>query len=133
MPIRTRPGGLTAPTPLVSDIPHSSASGMPIAWKNTSTSRGVGAAPALTAIASSRPSIARRPGEQLLLALGRGRRDVVGHRLAGLLELDLAPRGGRASRTVCSPCVERCPSSPALSFSKIRGTAKNQVGLTAGR
>ena len=32
-----------------------------MAWKNTSTSRGVGAAPTLTAAISSRPSIARRP------------------------------------------------------------------------
>ena len=34
-----------------------------------------------------------QPGEQLRVALRRGGRDVLGHRLAGLLELDLAARG----------------------------------------
>ena len=38
-------GRLQVPAPHVSDIPHSSASGSPIAWKNSMTSRGVGAAP----------------------------------------------------------------------------------------
>ena len=40
-------------------MPHSSASSIPSAWKNSSTSTGVGAAPTLTAIAWSSPSISR--------------------------------------------------------------------------
>ena len=117
VPILIRSGGLTAPTPQVSDMPHSSPSGMPIAWKNTSTSRGVGAAPTLTATASSSPSIARSPANSSRVALGGLRRDVLGHRLAGLLELDLR-RARRQPGTVCSPCGERWPSRPALSFSQ---------------
>jgi len=50
VPILTSPGRLTAPVPHVSDIPHSSASSIPMAWKNSSTSTGVGAAPTLTEI-----------------------------------------------------------------------------------
>ncbi len=63
VPSLIRSGGLTQPAPHVSDIPHSSASGMPIAWKNSSTSSGVGAAPTLTARTSSKPSILRRPAK----------------------------------------------------------------------
>ncbi len=63
VPIFTRPGGLQQPAPQVSDMPHSSASGIPMAWKKTSTSRGVGAAPTFTDAASSRPSIARSPAK----------------------------------------------------------------------
>jgi len=49
VPIFTAPGRLQVPAPHVSDIPHSSASSIPSAWKNSSTSTGVGAAPTLTA------------------------------------------------------------------------------------
>ena len=52
---------IDAPAPQVSLIPHSSDSGSPIAWKNSSTSTGVGAAPTLIATNSSRPSIVRSP------------------------------------------------------------------------
>ena len=62
--------GCSVPAPQVSDMPHSSASGMPIAWKNSSTSRGVGAAPTLTASTSSRPSMRAQAGEQLCVGLG---------------------------------------------------------------
>ena len=124
--------------PQVSDIPQSSPTGIPIAWKNSSTSTGVGAAPTLTATASSSPSV---------------RAQVREHRLVGG-----APRPWRAprapprpparARTFCdrrlrAPCWagSRCSSgrlasivsSPALSFSQMRGTAKNQVGRTCGR
>ena len=113
-------------------MPHSSPSGTPIAWKKTSTSRGVGAAPALTEIASSSPSIARSPRKRFASPSAACARHVVGHRLARRLELDLR-RAAVSHPTVWSPCVGRWPSRPALSFSKIRGTAKNHVGLTDGR
>ena len=56
VPILMRSGGLQVPYPQVSDIPQSSASGTPIAWKNSITSRGVGAAPTFTDSTSSSPS-----------------------------------------------------------------------------
>ena len=59
MPILIRSPGLDAPAPHVSDMPQISASGTPMAWKKTSTSRGVGAAPTLTSLASSSPIAAR--------------------------------------------------------------------------
>ncbi len=49
VPILIRSGGLQQPAPVVSDMPQSSASGMPSAWKNSITSGGVGAAPTLQA------------------------------------------------------------------------------------
>ena len=132
VPILIRSGGLTAPTPHVSDMPHSSASGTPIALKKTSTSRGVGAAPALTAIAWSSPSIARSPANSCsspaaavaATASGTG---------SPACSSSTRSRAASSQATVSSPCVRRWPSSPAFSFSKMRGTAKNQVGLTAGR
>ncbi len=59
VPIFTESGGLHVITPQVSDIPHSSPTGTPIAWKNSRTSTGQGAAPELTATASSSPIAAR--------------------------------------------------------------------------
>ena len=59
VPSFTFSGGFIVATPHVSDIPHSSPIGIPIAWKNSSTSTGVGAAPTLTAITSARPRLAR--------------------------------------------------------------------------
>ena len=74
-------------------MPHSSASGSPIAWKNSSTSTGVGAAPTLIASTWSRPSIARRPAKisasACATSLGELGRDL----LAALLEAHLADRG----------------------------------------
>ncbi len=40
-------------------MPHSSASGIPMAWKNLITSGGVGAAPTLTESTLSSPSRSR--------------------------------------------------------------------------
>ena len=71
-------------------------------------------------------------GEQLLVGLGDRGGELLGHGLAGLLEADLlaTPRPGRPARG--SRCSSGWPasivSSPALSFSQIRGTAKNQLG-----
>ena len=63
-----------------------------MAWKNTSTSRGVGAAPTFTATTSSSPSIARSPANISRVGLRHRRGQLLGHRLARLLELDLADR-----------------------------------------
>ena len=109
-----------------------------MAWKNSSTSTGVGAAPTLTATTSSRPSCARSAANSASSACGDLRRELVGHRLA-------APARGAPSRaraveracTAASRCSSGCAASivsrPALSFSQIRGTAKNHVGRTSGR
>ena len=59
MPILILSGGFTVPAPQVSDMPHSSASGMPMAWKNLITSGGVGAAPTFTDSMASKPSRSR--------------------------------------------------------------------------
>ena len=105
---------------------------MPIAWKKTSTSRGVGAAPALTEIASSSPSIARSPANSFSSPSAAVAATSSGTGSPACSSSTLR-RAAVSQPTVSSPCVERCPSRPALSFSKMRGTAKNQVGLTAGR
>ncbi|MND05399.1 hypothetical protein D3C83_261690 [compost metagenome] len=46
-------------TQLSSDMPHTSAIGTPIAWKNSSTSSGVGAAPTKYDRVSANPSFSR--------------------------------------------------------------------------
>ena len=136
MPILILPGGLTAPAPQVSLMPHSSDSGSPIAWKNSSTSTGVGAAPTLIASTWSSPSIARSPAKISRVGLCDLLGELVGHLFAALLEPDLADCGleGGLHRLRCSsgwPAI--IVSRPAFSFSQIRGTAKNQLGLTSGR
>src|SRR3954447_6042501 len=97
VPSLIRSGGLMVPSPQVSDIPQSSPTGMPIAWKNSSTSSGVGAGPAG---AARGPAPSRRPpargrffqsellaqlGEHLLVRLCRCLGDLGRHFLAGLL------------------------------------------------
>ena len=70
-------------------MPHSSASGTPIAWKNSITSRGVGAAPTFTDSTASSPSRARifeRTSSSALAA----RPQLVRDRLARLLGAHLA-------------------------------------------
>ena len=78
-----------------------------------------------------------QPGEQLRVGLRDGRGELVGHRLAGLLEADLLERRRPAPPAAFSRCSAGWPaiiaSSPAFSFSQIRGTAKNQCGRTSGR
>ncbi len=136
MPILTLPGGLTAPIPQVSDMPHSSAISMPIAWKNSSTSTGVGAAPTLTVTTSSSPSIVRRPENISLSALA-----TVSARSAGTSSPACSRRSFFSAAWSASSTGLRCSSSwpatiassPALSFSQMRGTAKNQFGWTSGR
>ena len=130
-------GRLQVPAPQVSDIPHSSASGSPIAWKNSITSRGVGAAPTLSASIWSSPRPARIFENTCSSSFSNSSR-----RSSGTSSPDCS------SRTFFSPTSSAClanflrssscsasmPASiDALSFSKIRGTAKNQLGLTSGR
>ena len=131
-----RPRGLQVPAPHVSDMPHSSASWIPIAWKNSITSRGVGAAPTLTATTSSSPSIARRPANSSPSACCDRRRELVRHRLAAparsrtaCSEASSAPSTSARASSGCAPSIV---SRPALSFSQMRGTAKNHVGWTCG-
>ena len=118
-------------------MPHSSASGRPIAWKNSSTSTGVGAAPTLIGDDLVEAEHRAQPGEELRVGLRDARGEVVGHRLARLLEAHLLDAPRRAPPAARSRCSSGWPASivsrPALSFSQMRGTAKNQLGRTSGR
>ena len=137
VPSLTFSGGLTVAAPHVSDMPQSSPTGIPIAWKNSRTSIGVGAAPTLTETASSRPRCLRRPANIASSAIGGALGDGLGNLLPALLAL------GPWRSPPARPCSAgpRCSSGrlaiivsrPALSFSQTRGTAKNQVGRTVGR
>ena len=123
------------PAAHVSDIPHSSASSIPIAWKNSITSGGVGAAPTLTATSWSRPSIARRPANSSLSACSTAAASSAGHLLAALAQPHRLQRGVERAlhaRRASSGWAPSIVSSPALSFSQMRGTAKNHVGCTCG-
>ena len=134
VPILIFAGGLQHPAPQLSDRPHSSATGMPMAWKNTSTSRGVGAAPTYTATTSSSPSIARSPANSSRSASSTvaASSSGTGSRACSCSTLRVAASSHSRLRPASSPCNRKL-SRPALSFSQIRGTAKNQVGRTAGR
>ena len=111
-------------------MPHSSASGMPMAWKNSITSRGVGAAPTFTDSTASSPSRARIFESTSSSALANSS--------AGTS----SPRAFRrptssAHWVACFFAASSSASMPAsiaaFSFSQMRGTAKNQLGLTSGR
>jgi hypothetical protein len=136
VPILTAPGRLQVPKPHVSDIPHSSASSIPRAWKNSITSTGVGAAPALTATIWSSPSIWRRFENRASSAAAHRASSSSG---TGSPRWRSRTRSSDASIAAwiwarCSSGAFDCiASSPALSFSQIRGTAKNHVGRTWGR
>ncbi len=137
VPIFTRSGGLQVPAPQVSDMPHSSASGSPSAWKNSITSRGVGAAPTFSDISSSSPSAAR--------ILDPTRPSAFAYSCASSAETSSPACSARTLRSPTSmahlvaclrsgSCSASIPaSSAAFSFSQMRGTAKNQVGRTSGR
>jgi hypothetical protein len=112
-------------------MPHSSASGTPIAWKKTSTSRGVGAAPTLTAAIWSKPSIARICENSASSACATVAARSSGHRFPGLLELDLALRGVEHRLLLLAALARGQEALHAgLELLPDRGTAKNQVGLT---
>ena len=77
---------------------------MPIAWKNSRTSTGVGAAPTLTASNWSKPSCARS-GANIGSSAARPRLlELVGHRLAGLLQAHPVAATPRSARCVPSRC-----------------------------
>ena len=128
--------GFTLPAPQVSLMPHSSASGRPIAWKNSSTSTGVGAAPTLIASTWSSPSIARRPANTSSSARLTSSASSAGTSSPACSRRTLRIPASIAAR-ILAACSSGWPaiivSRPAFSFSQIRGTAKNQLGRTSGR
>ena len=124
------------PSPQVSDIPQSSPIGMPIAWKNSRTSSGVGAAPTLTASASSRPSCVRSAEKSCSSACAAASATSGGTSSPACSARTFASEASSpfsAGMRCSSGRLASIASRPALSFSKIRGTAKNHVGLTLGR
>ena len=107
MPILTFSGGLHAPIAFVSLMPQSSPSGSPMAWKNSITSGAVGAAPTLSALRRSIPSFSRRA---------------------------TSTSASGSEPSIAARSFSSAPDSiAALSFSKIRGTAKNHDGRTSGK
>ncbi len=66
---------------------------MPIAWKNSSTSTGVGAAPTLTARDLVEAEHRAQAGEHLLVGGGDLGGELLRHGLAALLEADLLDAG----------------------------------------
>jgi hypothetical protein len=134
--MRISPGAAAVPTAQVSDIPQPSASSMPRAWKNSSTSRGVGAAPTTTSIASSRPT-RERTNENSSASAFRTAASRSGG--TGIPAWRKRTRSNDAAMASCittrcsSGCDAICASSPAFIFSQMRGTAKKNVGFTFGR
>ena len=124
-------------TPQVSDMPQSSPIGIPIAWKNSSTSTGVGAAPTFTDIDLVEAERLAEVREHRLVGGRDARGELLGDVLARLLEPHLLDRGLDALLAPARPPRREIAASfasrPALSFSQIRGTAKKKVGLTVGR
>ena len=119
-------------------MPHSSASGTPIAWKNSITSRGVGAAPTFTASTWSSPSLLADLREHELVGLGvllrPARSGTSSPACSARTFLSPTPSAHSVACFFASSCSAATPASiAALSFSQMRGTAKNQVGRTSGR
>ena len=136
MPSFTRPGGFTVATPQVSDIPHSSPIGIPIAWKNSSTSSGVGRGADVDGHDLVEPELARSFENISSSAWPPSAASSSGTSSpacssAQLLERRRDRRLGRLALLVGQAARGRL--EPAFSFSQIRGTAKNQVGRTSGR
>ena len=136
VPILTFSGGLQAPAPQVSDMPHSSPTGIPIAWKNSSTSTGVGAAPTLTATSWSSPRWARMPLKSSSSALATAAASSSGtsspacSRRTFFSDACSAPLAFSAASPSSPASIV---SSPAFIFSQMRGTAKNHCGCTSAR
>ncbi len=108
---------------------------MPIAWKNSRTSTGVGAAPTLTAMRASKPSWARSGAKIAASACAQACSSS-----SGTGSPACCRRTWRVAAPIARSLASRCSSGsaatiasrPALSFSQMRGTAKNQDGRTAG-
>ena len=130
-------GRFTVPLPQLSDRPHSSATGTPIAWKNSSTAIGVGAAPTYTASSWSSPSCSRSFDSTISSAFACSCASSSGTCLPDcssrtfLWPRSIAHFSARLRSASCSPST--IASRPAFSFSQMRGTAKNQLGRTSGR
>ncbi len=123
------PGRLQVPKPQVSDIPHSSASSIPTAWKNSSTSTGVGAAPTLTDSTWSSPSISRSLEKICSSASATWRLELLGHRLAALAQphpLDRRPRSPPGSARA-APRAARPASSPGRPSASPRSAARRRT------
>ena len=122
---------------MVSDIPHSSASGTPRAWKNSITSGGVGAAPTFTDSTASSPSRARILDSTSSSALACSWASSSGIGSPAWSSATLRSPTPSAHSVACLRASSSSAATPAsiaaLSFSQIRGTAKNQVGRTSGR
>ena len=118
-------------------MPQSSASGIPMAWKNSITSRGVGAAPTFTDSTSSSPSRARTFERTSSSAFAYSCASSSGISSPACSSLTFFRPTSSAHSVACrfaSSCSAATPaSSAAFSFSQMRGTAKNQVGCTSGR
>ena len=84
VPILILSGGLQVPAPQVSDMPHSSASGTPSAWKNSITSGGVGRGADVAGLHQVEAEHARALGEHLLVGLLPLLLELGGNLLAGL-------------------------------------------------
>ena len=118
-------------------MPHSSASGIPIAWKNSITSYGVGAAPTLTDSTSSSPSRVRIFDNTSSSAFAYSSASSGGSSSPACSTLTFrspTPSAHSVAWRLASSCsAAKAASIAAFSFSQMRGTAKNQVGCTSGR
>ena len=134
MPSRIASGVFIVAIADVSLMPQTSHGGRPIAAKNSSTSSGVGAAPTTLHCTFSRPSAARSGANSCSSACATPARQLVRHRLAGLLEAHLLDAASIApsifALTSGSSWPATIASRPAFSFSQIRGTAPKNVGCT---
>ena len=136
VPILMRSGGLIVATQVSSDMPHSSQMGMPSAAKNSSTSTGVGAAPATKRSARSRPrrsrSLERTSASARAYSSARAASTSSPACSARTLRRPTSSAQRTAARRSSSGSASKPASSAALVFSQIRGTAPNVVGRTSG-
>ena len=125
-------GGTIVAIEVVSDIPHTSQIGIPIAAKNSSTSSGQGAAPIMHHSQRSSPSLRR-----IFEYTARSARSHASASSAGTASPGCSSRTFSrptsiarfvAARTVSSASASIPASSAAFSFSQIRGTPPQKVG-----
>ena len=137
VPILIRSAGLIVATHESSDMPQSSQIGMPSARKNSRTSGGVGAAPTTKCSTSSSPRRARSGANTSSSARAHSAASssstVSPACSARTRRRPVSSAQPMTWRRASSGSATKPASSAALSFSQIRGTAKNQVGRTSGR
>ena len=137
VPILILSGGLTVPAPHVSLIPHSSLSGRPIAWKNSSTSTRRRRRADVDRDDLVESELRPQAGEDRLVGLG----DAARRAPSGTASPRCSSRTFSVAAAMAPSILARVSSSwpaiivssPALSFSQMRGTAKNHAGRTSGR